>query len=127
MIIDHLTQCACSRLYQDGTVVCKEGDVGRSVSLLIRGRVSVIGSDRDNQRVLAELAPGELWGEMAYILGGLRTATIRAIGAVEVIEWQFSDIESMCENDTEVGMKVWRNLARILAERLSKSNDAMSR
>lgn len=125
--IEHLENCARFQSYGDGVGICREGEVGASISLLVKGRVSVASGSGGSEVVLAELAPGELWGEMTYVLDGPRTATIRAVGQVDVLEWSFDEIQNLCDSDARVGMMIWRNLAGILAERLGKANNVMSR
>jgi len=55
-----------------GSELTKQGDFGRSVLVVLEGaaRVSIEGS------VVGDLAPGDLFGEVAVLASGRRTATV---------------------------------------------------
>src|SRR5437867_614092 len=63
------------------TVVVSEGDTGRETFLVIEGRARVTRGGQE----LAELGPGELFGEMAAIGDGTRTATVTALTPLELL------------------------------------------
>lgn len=58
-----------------GRVLMREGEFGAEMFVIVSGRVAI---DRDGER-LAELGPGELFGEMAILSEGRRTATATAL------------------------------------------------
>jgi len=59
-----------------GEIVFRTGEPGDALYIVARGAVEVL-NDSD-QRALAELGPGQAFGEMALLDAGARTATIRA-------------------------------------------------
>lgn len=65
--------------YGPGEVVCRKGDRAASCFVVLEGEIHVVVDAADGQReVLAKLAAGELFGEVALIDGGLRSATCAA-------------------------------------------------
>ena len=64
-----------------GQVVIREGDPGDRAYLAVRGRFEVSAAGRP----LAVLGRGDVFGEIALLNGGPRTATVRATGAGEVL------------------------------------------
>jgi small-conductance mechanosensitive channel/CRP-like cAMP-binding protein len=63
------------------------GEAGDSMFLILEGSVEVIGKTTDGSRVvLASLAIGDAFGEMSLVTGEPRSATVRAIGDVMVLE-----------------------------------------
>jgi predicted acylesterase/phospholipase RssA/CRP-like cAMP-binding protein len=63
-----------------GEVLFRQGDVGHAVYLLVSGRVAVIVTQSDDtSRIVAELGAGEVIGEMAYLGGAPRSATVVAV------------------------------------------------
>jgi MFS family permease len=58
-----------------GTVVVRQGDAPDHVYVLVDGGAEVVADGR----VLCELGPGDLFGEIAVVSGGARTATVRIV------------------------------------------------
>ena len=68
-----------------GMDVLHEGYPSKGVYILLQGRVSVSRLDEQDRRVvLAELAKGEVFGEMGLISNQPCSATVTAIGEVKV-------------------------------------------
>jgi CRP/FNR family cyclic AMP-dependent transcriptional regulator len=78
--VDRLLAEARVRRFDRGEIVFHEGDAGDSLHLITAGRFSIkITTDRGEVAVLAILAPGEIFGEMALLREDtLRSATITA-------------------------------------------------
>jgi CRP/FNR family transcriptional regulator, cyclic AMP receptor protein len=65
----------------DGTVLGRQGQVGREAFVIVSGEVEIL---RDGRRV-ACLGAGEVVGELAMLEEAFRTADIRAVGEVELL------------------------------------------
>lgn len=64
-----------------GHVLVREGDSGHEFFVIIDGTAEVLRNDAP----IAELGPGEFFGEMALLDEDRRTATVRAISAMKVL------------------------------------------
>jgi CRP-like cAMP-binding protein/di/tricarboxylate transporter len=75
------------RRFADGEVVFHQGEIGDSLYIVTDGRVCVysVATDSGTQTEFATLGPGQYFGEIALILNEPRTASVRAIGEVEVL------------------------------------------
>jgi hypothetical protein len=73
------------RTFEDGQLVVEEGGPGDAMYIVSRGALEVSMSDGDNQLHLADLGPGDFFGESALLSGKRRTASIRAKGHVECL------------------------------------------
>ncbi len=62
-----------------GTLIIREGEVDRDAYIIVSGRVEVFRDSGTSHIVLAELGPGQIFGEMALVLERPRTASVRAI------------------------------------------------
>ncbi len=57
------------------TTVLREGDDGDSMAILLTGRAVILKSHHGRQKVVSELKPGEMLGEMSLIDGQTRFAS----------------------------------------------------
>jgi serine phosphatase RsbU (regulator of sigma subunit) len=71
----------CQR-FQPGDVIVREGEAGSSAFILLSGSCEVTVQDD----VLGVVSPGDLFGDIACLEGGTRTATIRATSPSDVLE-----------------------------------------
>jgi len=68
-----------SELYRTGDIIFAEGDAPLGAYLIETGRIEISTMQFGERRVLGELGPGMLLGEMAVIDDSPRTATARAL------------------------------------------------
>ncbi|HJT32641.1 MAG TPA: cyclic nucleotide-binding and patatin-like phospholipase domain-containing protein [Pirellulales bacterium] len=73
--------------YAAGAVVARQGEPGRSMFLVSRGRVRVtLARDHEPPRLLAYLGRGDHFGDMALLGDHVRPATITAVVDSELLE-----------------------------------------
>jgi CRP/FNR family transcriptional regulator, cyclic AMP receptor protein len=97
---------------EQGTVLCKEGDVGREFFVLVDGKVQVI---RKGRRVVT-LTGGDFLGEIALLTELPRTATATAETPVRLFVLTSREFHAVLDQHRNVERKVLRALARRLAE-----------
>lgn len=73
-----------SRVYQPGEVIIREGDVNRDLYVLSEGVIEISFTDEDNRFIITEITPPEILGEISFLTGSPRTATITAKTRVEM-------------------------------------------
>jgi len=66
---------------EPGSVLAREGDFGHEFFVIIDGKAEVL----QKETPVAELGPGEFFGEMALIDEDRRVATVKAISAMKVL------------------------------------------
>ena len=71
---------------QAGTELIHEDGSDTSLFIILDGRVEVIAGDTRHGRSVATLGPGEFFGEMSLLTGERRSATVRAVTDVKVLE-----------------------------------------
>ena len=118
-----LAEDARTLLYGPGESILRAGAEGGSMFVILRGRVEVRVPQDDGRRVrVAEMAAGEVLGEMSLLTGEPRSADVRAIGEVELIEVRRSDVKALlAENEALADA-----LAREMSRRLEQRADALA-
>lgn len=69
-----------------GKTIIREGEAGSSVFVIIRGKVRVFTDSQGRQLELAQLGPSDFFGEIAFLTGKPRTATVEALEETELLE-----------------------------------------
>jgi cAMP-dependent protein kinase regulator len=85
-----------------GKPVIKEGDRGRSVFILTRGSVRVFSTLRGKKVELAELQASDFFGEIAFLTGRPRTATVETLKESDLLEVAEQDLHDMIEKSPRI-------------------------
>lgn len=104
-----------------GGVFLREGDLGDKVYVLEEGRVEVLKTVGEQQRVLKELGPGDCFGEMAVLDISPRSATVRALEACRALEVPASTLYQLYEQDLEQFSLLSLNMGREVSRRLRET------
>lgn len=109
------------RRFTPGEILFRRGDEGDELYALVRGSVTLVegsGENRTAGRRIVSFRSGVVFGEVALLDGGARTAT--AICDVESIGYTLSrgDLERIRERDPDLAAQVLLNIARQISARL---------
>ena len=106
---------------QEGETLITENDGGKAFGYIRSGLVKVVIG---NQTVVL-LGEGDIFGEIAFILHTKRTAQVVAASPnTEVVLFNEEALNSLdLESDKAV---IWRNLAKVLAQRVVMTNQLLS-
>lgn len=88
--------------FSKGETVIEEGDSGDSIYLIKSGRAKVSTHVLGKVIELAILKRGDIFGEVAFITGRPRTATITAIDRLEVLEFTRPVLEGIIEKNPSI-------------------------
>ena len=99
-----------------GTVLFKEGDAGGEMFVLQTGKVRLTRSLRGVEQMLADLGPGEFFGEMSIINEKPRTATATAVVDSQLLALDPRTFEAMIKANTKIAVHMIKKFARRLDE-----------
>jgi cAMP-dependent protein kinase regulator len=100
--LEQILSSTSLRSYSQGQVIVKEGDQGSSLFLIVSGTVTVFTSESGSPLPLAELGPGDFFGEVSLLTGKPRTATITAKDAVAAIELDSESVDEIAAQHPQV-------------------------
>jgi NADH dehydrogenase len=72
--------------FETGQDVFHQGDLGDRLYIILHGQAEVVHEAHDGaEKVLAQLGPGQCFGEMALLQQTTRNATVRCVSALDVL------------------------------------------
>lgn len=97
-----LSRVARLQKYGAGDRIVSEGDEGHSMFLLVSGRTMVYSMSKSGEKVyLASLAAGDFFGEQSFFGQAIRNASIEAMEAVELIEFDRALIDRVMKDNPD--------------------------
>jgi CRP-like cAMP-binding protein len=109
---------ASRQRYAAGERIVAELEPGEDVFVVLEGEAEIaVDCASGGREVLGKLGPGGAFGEMSSLTGELRSATVTALGDVEVLIIDDDDFDRLRERCPVVA----RELVRLLADRLASA------
>lgn len=108
--------------FEPNLAIVTEGSAGRHMYVILDGEAAVSKKGRDGARELARLYSADSFGEMALVDNEARSATVTALSPCVLV--RLSD--QVMSTRPEIGVKVYRNIARVLATRLRTADEALA-
>ena len=117
--------------YQIGDILIKENDQTTELYIIARGGVevmmnpTVVSDDvqEDEMVVLTELRQGQVFGEVALVDKGMRSATIRASHPnTLLLRINRAQLMQLCDTYPDLGYKLMKNLAADLAFKIRNTD-----
>jgi NADH dehydrogenase len=84
--------------FEPGQDVFRQGDLGDRLYIILSGEAEVRRTDAGQESVLARLAPGQCFGEMALVNMAARNATVRCVTAMDVLSLPKKDFAVLAAN-----------------------------
>jgi len=103
----------CSIDIPAGEPLFLEGDDSRDMYVLVSGRLQVL---KDDKPLFEISTPGSLVGEMSYLLESRRTATVKTLDDVRVIQVPGDKVEEFLAEFPSLAPQITRGLAHRLKE-----------
>lgn len=110
--------------YAVGDAIFKDKSEGNDLYVILSGRVKIqLESITPYYEIaITTLEPGSILGEFALIDNEPRSATATCIDDVEALVIPGSEIHKLCDNNPAIGYMIMRNLARIICDKIRKTN-----
>jgi CRP-like cAMP-binding protein len=106
--IGELLSLVTQRTLGSGEDVFHAGDEAEALYIVAQGKVDVVEEGSGDCHILAELGPGQAFGEMALLSGGPRTATIRTTVPTDLLVVRRDDFIRLIARDLQLAAAVRR-------------------
>lgn len=109
------------RRFVPGEIIFRQGEAGHVMYFILHGRVKIVQTVRDVEKILAILGSGSFFGELALFTNRSRSATAQALEDCELVELDAEQLDQFMTERPEVA----RTMIRTLAERLRETDDLL--
>jgi len=114
--LEKIAEIAQEQLYSSSSLICREGDPGSTLFIIVHGEVDVIKLLGKKQNILATRRDGEFVGEMAILESAPRSATLKARGDVRVLTIEGDAFNTILLDRPEVAVSVLRHMSSRVRE-----------
>ena len=109
--------------FASGDVLFRRGETEEGMGVVMSGSLGVsLSEDIQSPHFIAVIKPGEIFGEMQAFGSGVRTASIIALEASQVMLLPSDLLEALGKRDAETALKIAHNLLRTFTSRLGATN-----
>jgi CRP/FNR family cyclic AMP-dependent transcriptional regulator len=116
--LELLSEIASIENFNPGDEIFSQGDQAVALFVIKYGTVKISRTGKDNVIDVAQLGTGGHFGEMSFVDGEPRSATVEALERSEIIRIEFSKLRNLFENNPAMAVKFYRALALFLCGRL---------
>ncbi|HEY1534626.1 MAG TPA: Crp/Fnr family transcriptional regulator [Polyangiaceae bacterium] len=113
--------------YSAREVVVSQGEPARALFAIVRGRLKVVSCGPDGRdTLLGIMSDGEVFGEVALLDGGVRSATCTTLEPGELLLIERDQFRKLLQESPAISLKLLEVLARRLRRLSQRSEDAAS-
>ncbi|MSO59552.1 MAG: Crp/Fnr family transcriptional regulator [Ilumatobacteraceae bacterium] len=124
-VLSALAKTATERFLIRGDTLFAEGDKPDALYVVLTGRIAIVIDNKPldhRETVVALMESGDLFGELALLDDGPRSAAARAIETASVLQVNYSEVLPLLTSHPEI---MW-NIVRLLAKRLRTTDEVLS-
>lgn len=119
--LEKLANILTVKKFQGEQVVFKEGDEQTGMFFILEGEVQILKKNiRGKQELLTVLCAPQIFGEMALIDRGRRSATVVAQSDLATAELTRENFEQFMNDEPDLAVHIIRKIAHTLSLRLRK-------
>jgi CRP-like cAMP-binding protein len=111
------------RTYQDGEIICREGDEAKSMYVIRSGKVDIIKNSSAGEVKLTTLEKGDIFGEMSLFDHMPRSATVKAVGETLILSIDKKGFFAKATNDPSLSF----NILEGMSKRIRSLNDELAK
>lgn len=124
-MLEKVAALCSAETYDPHSIIIQHQDPADKFYLIEEGTVEILTGDTSGPHadaVVVTLGKGQVFGEMALIDSGRRSATVRTATQAQLYAIDCAAFMELCETDTDLGYQVMRNIAVDLSFKLRYRN-----
>lgn len=115
------------RTYKPDEFVFRTNAPGEGLYIILQGKVDIFTEAEDGKEtVVASLREGDFFGDLSLLDREPRSASAIARDHSELLGFFRPDLTGILKRKPDLGAKILFNLARVIGERLRKTNELLS-
>ncbi len=109
--------------FEENAVICKTGDPGDKMYIIINGNVKVVvyPEDGGEENVIAHLSSGDYFGEMSLLTGEPRSASVITTEPSEMFILNKADFDVIVERYPSISLSMGKIMSQRLRDTLQKA------
>lgn len=130
--LDELAKICPEKDFKEGNIIFSKGKQSDELYILTDGECEVRlpltwkpVAGAEEHYTLSRFKGPHVFGELGFVTGTPRTATIRCSRNSKVLVLKKADFENFANLNPKAGLVICNNLAKIIAERLRVTNDQL--
>jgi len=110
------------KFFRKGETIFTEGDSGNNMYVVQSGKVAVTKKSATGEILLAELGPGEIFGEMVMFGSNIRSASVTAVEEVKVLTIDRKIFMQKIHEDPSLAIRIMEKMS----QRIRNLNDELA-
>ncbi len=124
--VRELAQCTRKLELAVGDVPLKEGDQGREAFLIHSGKVQIQRNTPYGHYTLADLGPGDLFGETSFIDESGRSGDAKVLEEATLLRLDSNLLTDLFENNPKIRIALYWTFWRSLSQKLRQTNETLA-
>jgi CRP/FNR family transcriptional regulator, cyclic AMP receptor protein len=124
--LDMVAQIAMRRQHERGKVIMRQNDVeDTDLYCVLKGHLKVTACDaRGDELLINLLHPGDLIGEISFLDGGARSATVTVLDRCELLAIRRGDFGRVLSSHPRIGEKLLVAMASVVRRLTDRAGDS---
>lgn len=111
--------------FDNGSIICREGDIGASMFVILSGKVSVLRDMGWGERELGIMEYPDVFGEMALLTEETRSATVVALEKTDCLQLDNVSFSLLLDQDPVFAQQVAKFMTKRFSELTRKTSDEL--
>ena len=125
ILFEDLVSPRFHKVFQKGSIICREGDKGTCMYAISKGRVKVFREVYGVEQILGVLRRGDFFGEMSLLDGRPRSATAVALVRTTLVEIGKTAMKRILAEHPQIALRMLTGMARRLREADDQLTDGL--